>query len=38
MLPNSKEIPGNPTNVTIHDSTEQKLAENGFINKIDIFD
>ena len=38
MLPNSKEIPGNPTDVTIHDSTEQKLAENGFINKIDIFD
>ena len=38
MLPNSKDIPGNPTDEKIQGSTEQELAESGFATKGDIFD
>ena len=38
MLPNSKGIPGNPTDEKIQGSTEQEMAESGFVTKGDIFD
>jgi hypothetical protein len=38
MLPNSKGIPGNPTNEKIKGSTEQEMAEGGFAIKGDLFD
>ena len=37
MLPNSKGIPGNPTDEKISGTTEQEMAENGFATKGDLF-
>ena len=38
MLPNSKVIPGNPTNEKISSATPQDMAENGFATKGNLFD
>ena len=38
MLPNSKGIPGNPTNEQILGSTEKEMAERGFVTKGDLFE